>query len=59
MLKDFNLGRRPNSESAKGFRHLEQIFAEWNMNVDLYRFTELYYVVLSLPIEKISHGKDI
>ncbi len=58
LLRDFNLGRRPNSESAKGFRNLEQRFAEWNVNVDLYRFTELYYVVLSLPIEKRSPGKD-
>jgi hypothetical protein len=59
LVRDFNLGRRPNSESAEGFRRLELKFAEWNVNMDLYRFTELYYVVLSLPVEKRSVGEDI
>ena len=54
MARDFNLGRRPNSESAERIRHIEQKFAEWNVNMDLYRFTELYYIVLSLPVEKRS-----
>ncbi len=52
LTRDFNLGRRPNSESAERMRSIEQKFAKWNVNMDLYRFTELYYIVLSLPVEK-------
>jgi hypothetical protein len=51
LARDFNLGLRPNSESAERIRRIEQKFAEWNVNMDLYSFTELYYIVLSLPVE--------
>jgi len=54
LARDFNLGRRPNSESAERIRRIEQKFAEWNVNMDIYSFTELYYIVLSLPVEKRS-----
>ena len=50
LLKDFGLGRRPNSEIAKEIRSLELKLARMDVNLDLYRFTELYYVVLSMPI---------
>jgi len=50
LLRDFRLGRRPNSEIGKEISGLELKLARMDVNLDLYRFTELYYVVLSMPV---------
>ncbi len=50
LLRDFGLGRRPNSEIGSEIRCLELKLARMGVNLDLYRFTELYYVVLSMPV---------
>ncbi len=51
LLRDVGLGRRPNSEIGKEIRGLELKLARMDVNLDLYRFTELYYVVLSMPVD--------
>jgi hypothetical protein len=51
LLRDFGLGRRPNSEIGKEISGLELKLARMDVNLDLYRFTELYYVVLSMPVD--------
>jgi hypothetical protein len=50
LLRDIGLGRRPNSEIGSEIRCLELKLARMDVNLDLYRFTELYYVVLSMPV---------
>jgi len=51
LLREFGLGRRPNSEIGKEIISLERKLARMNVNLDLYRFTELYYAVLSMPVD--------
>jgi hypothetical protein len=50
LLRDIGLGRRPNSEIGKEISGLELKLARMDVNLDLYRFTELYYVILSMPV---------
>jgi hypothetical protein len=50
LMRDIGLGRRPNSEIGKEISGLELKLARMDVNLDLYRFTELYYVVLSMPV---------
>ena len=51
LLRDIGHGRRPNSEIGKEICGLELKLARMDVNLDLYRFTELYYVVLSMPVD--------
>ncbi|VVB71958.1 Uncharacterised protein [uncultured archaeon] len=55
LLKDFRLGRRPNSEAAKQVDLLESMLIKRDVNLDLYRFSELFYIVLSLPVDNKPH----
>jgi hypothetical protein len=51
LLRDIGLGRRPNSEIGNEISGLELKLARMDVNLDLYRFSELYYVVLSMPVD--------
>jgi hypothetical protein len=51
LLREIRLGRRPNSEIGKEISGLELKLARMDVNLDIYRFTELYYVVLSMPVD--------
>jgi hypothetical protein len=46
-----NLLHKPNSDVAKEISRLEIELAKEEVHLDVYRFTELDYAVLSLPVD--------